>query len=269
MMLVLLPGLLRNLPQPTLAAVVFASSLSLADVRATVRLRRQRAADFGVSIAAFLGVVLFGVLPGIAIAVALSIGDVFRRSWRPYHALLGRAEGVAGYHDLRSYPGAKLLPGLVILRFDAPLFFANARAFRDQILGHASREPRPLWIVVAAEPITDVDTTAADILLDLDERLEAAGVRLVIAELKDPVRRRLDHYHLGHEIEPARFFPTLEEAVQAFRAETGARWEPRSGDQRPADGRRGGTRPLVAKALPAARTTASRRSSRPGEPGRP
>jgi high affinity sulfate transporter 1 len=224
LMLVFVPGLLRNLPQPTLAAVVIAASLSLADVSGAVRLWRQRRVEFSLSIAAFLGVALLGVLPGIGVAVALSVLNVFRRAWWPYQAELGRADGVAGYHDLRSYSDARRLPGLVLFRFDAPLIFANARVFRDRIRELARAEPAPTWIVVAAEPITDVDTTAADMLIGLDEYLNARDIWLVFAELKDPVRRKLDRYKLTGSIDSAHFFPTLEDAVAAYRALTGAAW---------------------------------------------
>jgi high affinity sulfate transporter 1 len=220
LMIVLLPGLFRNLPNPALAAVVITASLSLTDVRGTVRLWRQRRAEFLLSVAAFLGVALVGVLPGIAIAVALSILNVFRRAWWPYQTVLGRVDGLAGYHDVRSYPDAELLPGLVIYRFDAPLFFANARTFRDEIRRLAKTEPRPRWIVVAAEPVTDVDTTASDMLEDLDQDLNAAGISLVFAELKDPVRRKLDRYGLTRTVDPRHFFPTVGAAVSAYRVET-------------------------------------------------
>src|SRR5262245_50506179 len=133
-MIVLVPGLFRNLPQPALAAVVITASLSLADIPGTVRLWRQRKAEFLLSIAAFGGVVLLGVLPGIAIAVGLSILNVFRRAWRPYETVLGKVEGLEGYHDRRSYPAASRLPGLAIYRFDAPLIFANAKTFRDDVM---------------------------------------------------------------------------------------------------------------------------------------
>ena len=170
-MLVLVPGLFRNLPQPALAAVVITAALSLADLPGTARLWRQRRTEFMLSIAAFLGVALLGVLPGIAIAVALSILNVFRRTWWPYETVLGQVDGLPGYHDIRSYPQADHLPGLVIVRFDAPLIFANATTFRDQIRKLAAAEPRPRWILLAAEPLTDVDTTAADMLEDLDQDL--------------------------------------------------------------------------------------------------
>jgi high affinity sulfate transporter 1 len=224
LMLVLVPGLLKNLPNPTLAAVVIAASLSLADIPGTMRLWRQRRVEFMLSVAAFLGVALLGVLEGIAVAVVLSILNVFRRAWWPYQTTLGRVPGVPGYHDRGTYPEAEQLPGLVIFRFDAQLFFANARTFRDQIRRLAGAEPRPQWIVIAAEPITDVDTTAADMLADLDEELNAAGTSLVFAELKDPVRAKLERYQLIGPLDPDHFFPTLEAAVEHFRQAHSAEW---------------------------------------------
>jgi high affinity sulfate transporter 1 len=224
LMIVLVPGLFRNLPNPALAAVVITASLSLADIPGTVRLWRQRKAEFLLAIAAFLGVALLGVLPGIAIAVGLSILNVFRRSWWPYDTVLGRVEGLAGYHDIHSYPDASQLPGLVIYRFDAPLFFANAKTFRDEVRRFAAADPAPRWIVIAAEPVTDVDTTAADMLEELDEALNSRGVSLVFAELKDPVRGKIERYGLTRTIDPGHFFPTIGAAVKAFRHETGAEW---------------------------------------------
>ena len=150
LMIVLIPGLFRNLPQPALAAVVITASLSLADIPGTIRLWRQRKTEFTLSITAFGGVALLGVLPGIAIAVALSILNVFRRAWRPYDTKLGRAEGLEGYQDLRTHPQALQLPGLVIYRFGAPLFFANAKTFRDEVRRLASSEPKPTWILTGS-----------------------------------------------------------------------------------------------------------------------
>ncbi|MFJ8822541.1 SulP family inorganic anion transporter [Streptomyces sp. NPDC102467] len=224
LMLVLLPGLFRDLPQPALAAVVITASLSLADGRGTARLWRQRKTEFCLCIAAFLGVALLGVLPGIAVAVGLSILNVFRRAWWPYSTVLGRVPGLEGYHDVRSHPAAERLPGLVILRFDAPLFFANAKTFRDEVLRTTHTTPPPRWVLLAAEPVTDVDTTAADILEELDESLQSRGIRLVFAELKDPVRRKIERYGLNRTFDPERFFPTVESAVAAFRSRNGARW---------------------------------------------
>jgi high affinity sulfate transporter 1 len=220
--IVLVPGLFRNLPQPALAAVVISAAVSLADVPGTVRLWRQRKTEFALSVAAFLAVALLGVLPGIAVAVGLSILNVFRRAWRPHTAVLGRVEELQGYHDLRSYPDADLVSGLVVYRFDAPLIFANAPTFRDEIRRLAAADPSPRWILVAAEPMTDVDTTAADLLEDLDEELNARGVSLAFAEMKDPVRRKIERYELTRTIDPAHFFPTVESGIAAFRAEVAA-----------------------------------------------
>ncbi|HUA45228.1 MAG TPA: sulfate permease [Solirubrobacteraceae bacterium] len=224
LMLVLAPGLLKNLPNPTLAAVVIAASLSLADLPGTARLWQQRRVEFLLSITAFLGVALLGVLEGIAVAVALSILNVFRRAWWPYQTTLGRVPHLPGQHDRQLHPDAEELPGLIIFRFDAPLFFANARTFRDEIRRLAAGKPAPRWILIAAEPITDVDTTAADMLAELDEELNAAGISLVFAELKEPVRTKLERYELIGPLNPVHFFPTLDAAVQKFREQTGADW---------------------------------------------
>jgi MFS superfamily sulfate permease-like transporter len=138
--------------------------------------------------------------------------------------VLGRVDGLEGYHDIRSYPAAHHLPGLIIYRFDAPLFFANAKTFRDEVRRLARSEPAPTWIVIAAEPVTDVDTTASDILEELDEALNSRGIFLIFAELKDPVRGKIERYGLTRTINPGHFFPTIEAAVAAFQRETGAEW---------------------------------------------
>ena len=200
------------------------ASLSLADISGTVRLWRQRKTEFMLSIAAFLGVALLGVLPGIAIAVALSILNVFRRAWWPYNTPLERVTGWTATTTCTLHPEAQHLPGLVIYRFDGPLFFANAKTFRDEIRRLARSEPKPTWIVIAAEPVTDVDTTASDVLEDLDEALNAEGISLVFAELKDPVREKIERYGLTRTVDPRHFFPTVESAVTAFRRQTDAQW---------------------------------------------
>jgi MFS superfamily sulfate permease-like transporter len=140
--------------------------------------------------------------------------------------VLGRVDGLEGYHDRHSYPAASHLPGLVIYRFDAPLIFANAKTFREEVMRLAQADPPPTWIVIAAEPMTDVDTTASDVLEELDETLNGLGISLVFAELKDPVRAKIERYGLTRTIEPRHFFPTIGAAVSAFRAETGADWSP-------------------------------------------
>ena len=211
--LVFATGVMQYVPQPTLGAIVIAAALSLADLPATRRLWHQRRTEFTLSIAAFLGVALLGVLPGILLAITLSILNVFRRVWWPHQAELGRVEGLAGLHDTGTYPHSELLPGLVVYRFDAPLIFANSRMFGDTVRAMAEERPDLRWVLVAAEPMTDVDTTAADMLAELDSWLNARGVSLVFAEVKDPVRAKIERYELERTIDPAHFFPTIDEAV--------------------------------------------------------
>ncbi len=231
-MLLFAPGLLRNLPQPALAAIVIAASLSLADLPGLARLRRLRTSEFVLAIAAFLGVALLGVLPGIGIAVALSILNVFRRSWWPHQAVLGRSDAVHGFHDVSFHTEIEHLPGLALYRFDAPLLFVNARAFREQVRRLAGVTPRPRWLVVAAEPITDIDTTAADMLADLDRELTEGGTQLMFAELKDAVRQKIERYELVDALDPSRYHPSVRAAVEAYQTETGTAWVPGPGPYR-------------------------------------
>jgi MFS superfamily sulfate permease-like transporter len=216
LMLVFVPGLFQWLPQPTLAAVVIVASFGLVNVPATVRLYRQRPAEFALSIAAFLGVVLLGVLPGIAVAVGISILLVFRRVWSPYRTRLGDIPDVAGFHDVNMYDNAIEIPGLIIYRFDAPLIFANASTFREEVRGFAHADPKPRWIVIAAEPMTGIDTTAADMLDALDDELEALGIQLMFAELKDAVRRDIKSYRTDWLTHDDRFYPTVSAAARAY-----------------------------------------------------
>jgi high affinity sulfate transporter 1 len=224
LVLVFATGAMEFVPQPTLGAIVIVAALSLADVAGTRRLWRQRRMEFTLSVIALLGVALLGVLPGILIAVGLSILNVFRRTWWPHHTELGRVDGVAGMHDTERYPDAELLPGLVVYRFDAPLIFANARMFSEAMRGIAQEHQDLRWIVIAAEPITDVDTTASDMLHELDLWLNERGVSLVFAEMKDPVREKIERYELTDTIDPAHFFPTLDAALAEYLRQTGAVW---------------------------------------------
>jgi MFS superfamily sulfate permease-like transporter len=224
LVLVFATGAMEYVPQPTLGAIVIAAALSLADIAGTRRLWRQRKIEFWLSIIALLGVALLGVLPGILVAVGLSILNVFRRTWWPHHAELGRVEGIAGLHDTERYPHAELLPGLVVYRFDAPLIFANSRMFGEAMREIAEERPGLRWLIIAAEPITDVDTTASDMLQELDHWLNERDVSLVFAEMKDPVREKIERYELTRTIDPAHFFRTLDEAVAEYARQTGATW---------------------------------------------
>lgn len=223
--LVLGTSLLESIPGACLAAVVIAAVLWLIDVEAFRRLLRVNRADFAIAVASLAGVAAFGVLPGVGIAVGLSVLAVLERAWHPYEAVLGRRDGVKGYHDLRRHPDGRQIPGLVLYRFDAPLFFANVDVFRAGLLDALDQalEP-PRWVVIAAEPLTDVDTTAADVLLELADELDARNAGLAFAELKGPVKDKLARYGLVERIGPERFFPTIGSAVRAYVDETGVAW---------------------------------------------
>lgn len=224
-LLVAAPGLLQNLPVTALAAVVVSAALRVLDFGAVRAFYKFRHSDFVLSLVALCGVLVFGALTGIALAVTLSLLDFVRRAWRPHDAILGRADGVKGYHDVRRYPSARQIPGLLLFRWDAPLFFANAETFRGRVVAAVREAASPVrWVVIAAEPITDVDTTAADILEELDKELATAGVELAFAEMKDPVKDRLERYGLQKRIGREFFFPTIGVAVKAFVARYQASW---------------------------------------------
>jgi len=214
-MLLFLPGLVRHMPQPVLAAVVITASISLFDLSALRRLLKQRKSEFILAIVSILGVALIGVLEGIVVAVVLSVLQVFERAWRPHSAILGEVKDLPGYHDIQRYPDAQQIPGLLILRWDAPLFFANSNLFRD-LVRKLTAEGKPKWVLVTAEPMTDIDTTAADMLVDLDLELNAEDIHLAFAEMKDPVKDKIVRYGLLDTIDNRHFYPTIEVAVAAF-----------------------------------------------------
>lgn len=239
LVLVIGTDLTKNLPQSALAAVVVTAVIGLVDLPALRWLRRVNHVDFWLAAAAFLGVVAFGVLVGIGIAIGLSALTFLWRAWHPYDAVLGRVTGRKGYHDLRRHPQAALVPGLVLYRFDAPLFFANAGVFHGRVLRAVQDAPQPvLTVVVAAEPITDVDTTAADMLIELERELAEDGVELAFAELKGPAKDKLQAYGVLDLIGPGRFYSTVGAAVHAHVAEHAVEWRDWEDD-----GRERGTRP--------------------------
>ncbi|MBL8146051.1 MAG: SulP family inorganic anion transporter [Anaerolineae bacterium] len=217
-LLVFAPALLQNLPNAALGAVVIAACISLVDIQGVVRLYHLRRAEFVFSIVCFLGVALTGVIQGIGIAILLALFDFIWRAWRPYDAVLGREEGIAGYVDVSRHPKAVQIPGLLLYRWTAPLFFANADLFYEQVREAIGSAPTPVkWIVISAEPVTDVDITAADTLSQLDDDLQRAGIELSFAEMKGPVKDRLKKYELFSKLGDHLFFRTLDEAVEAYR----------------------------------------------------
>jgi MFS superfamily sulfate permease-like transporter len=159
-------------------------------------------------------VALVGVLQGIVIAVVISIFQFFERAWRPTLAVLGKQEGVPGYHDITRYPNASQLPGLLMIRWEAPLFFANANIFRKKIRKLIAHRSFPHGVILLGILID-----APDMLVDLDLELNAAGIHLVFAELKDSVKQKIERYGLLETIDQRHFYPTIEVAVEEFQRE--------------------------------------------------
>jgi len=217
LLLILAPRFMLHLPTTALAAVVISACWTIVDIAGVRRLYQLRRGEFFLSNICFLSVALLGVIQGIFIAVGISLLVFILRAWRPYHAVLGRVDGMKGYHDITRHPEARQITGLILFRWDAPLFFANAEMFRDHVLRAISAAPTPTqWIVVAAEPVTDVDITAADVLAELDEELQQSGIRLCFAEMKGPVKDHLKQYGLFEKIGTEHFFPTIGQAVDRY-----------------------------------------------------
>jgi high affinity sulfate transporter 1 len=217
LLLLLRPDLLQNLPVTALAAVVIASALSLIEITDLRRLWRIQRWEFWLSICCLLCVTLFGAIEGIGMAIAIAVIEFLWDGWRPHSAVLGRVDGVKGYHDIARHPEARVVPGLVLFRWDAPLFFANAELFRSRVLDAVADSPTPVnWLVVGAEPITSVDVTSADVLGELDQALHDAGVDLCFAEMKGPVKDKLKRFGLFARLGEECFFPTIGEGVTRY-----------------------------------------------------
>jgi len=195
LLLTLAPELLKHLPSTALAAVVIAAAIGLIEVADLRRIWRIQRWEFWLSIVCFVGVAVLGAIPGIGLAIVLAVIEFLWDGWRPHSAVLGRADGVRGYHDITRYPDARLVPGLVLFRWDAPLFFANAEFFQERVLEAVATSPTPVRrLVVAAEPVTSIDVTSADALAQLDDTLKRAGIELCFAELKGPVKDKLRRF---------------------------------------------------------------------------
>jgi high affinity sulfate transporter 1 len=216
-LLLFLNSLLADLPQTALAAVVIVAALSLMDLEILRRYLRVRKSAFAVSLVATAGVILLGVLQGIVVAVVLAILLFFRRNWWPHGAILGRVSEDEGWHDISTHPDSEQLPGIVVYRWEAPLFFANAGAFREQIRKIA-RERRPRWVVLQCEAITDVDVTAAEMLEQLDNELNAAGTHLAFAEMRRRLQELTLRYGLLETLDRDHFYPTLDAALEQIQA---------------------------------------------------
>jgi len=197
--------------------VVIAAAIGLFEIDDLRRIYRIQNWEFWLSVLCTVGVATFGAIPGIGIAIGLAVIEFLWDGWRPHWAVLGKPKDVDGYHDIARYPDAERVSGLLLFRWDAPLFFANAELFNQRVLDAVAASPTPIRrVVVAAEPITSVDVTSADALTDLDKTLKADGIELCFAELKDPVKDKLERFGLLAEFGRARFYPTKESAVLAY-----------------------------------------------------
>jgi high affinity sulfate transporter 1 len=224
-LLVLAPEILQDLPHPALAAVVIAAAIGLVEVSDLRRIYRIQSWEFWLSMTCFAGVAVFGAIPGITIAIVIAVIEFLWDGWRPHSAVLGRVERVKGYHDISRYPEARQVPGLVLFRWDAPLFFANAELFHKRVLDAVAKSPATVrWVVIAAEPVTSVDVTAADAVSELDDTLHAASIELCFAEMKDPVKDKLRRFGLFTRFGEQTFFATLGEAVNAYLATHPVDW---------------------------------------------
>ena len=217
LVIVAAPNLFKDLPYSALAAVVIAAAIGLFEFKDLARIYRIQNWEFWLSVLCTAGVAIFGAIPGIGIAIALAVIEFLWDGWRPHWAVLGKPDGVDGYHDMARYPEARRIAGLVLFRWDAPLFFANAELFSQRVLDAIAASPTPVRrVVVAAEPITSIDVTSADALTELDQTLKARNIELCFAELKDPVKDKLKRFGLLADFGESRFFPTKESAVSSF-----------------------------------------------------
>jgi MFS superfamily sulfate permease-like transporter len=220
LLLVFAPQLLRYLPNTALAAVVIASAIGLFEISDLLRIYRIQRWEFWLSMVCFLGVAVFGAIQGIALAIVIAVIEFLWDGWRPHFAVLGRVEHLKGFHDIARYPEAQLIPGLVLFRWAAPLFFANAELFNQRVLDSIANSPTPVrCVVVTAEPVTSVDVTAADALNELHDNLVAAQIQLCFAEIKDPVMDKLKRFGLFARFGERHFFATIGEAVDSYLTE--------------------------------------------------
>jgi high affinity sulfate transporter 1 len=217
-----IPGLVSEMPAPTLAAIVITASFTLFDWSGTRWLLRVRRSEFLLTLGAFLGVLLLGVLEGIGVAILLSLANFVRRAWRPHSTELGRVEGLPGYHDRERHPEAIVVPGLLIIRYDAPIFFANAPDFGRRLQELLRGAGRPIErVLVVGNAITDIDSTGVEILGDVLDDLDAKQVDFAFAGLKGLVKDRLRSYGLYERIGEDHFFPNTISAVSFHEKQPG------------------------------------------------
>jgi MFS superfamily sulfate permease-like transporter len=215
--LAFLRPVLASFPTAALGAIVVYAALRLIDLGEFRRFATFRRSELLLALATTAGVLALGVLTGILIAVGLSIADLLRRVAHPHDGVLGYAEGIAGMHDIDDHPGARLVPGLVVYRYDSPLFFANAEDFRSRALSAVLTAPTPTeWFVLNAESNVEVDLTSLDAVEELRAELDRRGVVFAMARVKQDLLVRLEAAGLAERVGADRIFPTLPTAVEGY-----------------------------------------------------
>jgi len=211
-------SMLARFPTAALGALVVYAAVRLVDVSAFRRLAAFRRSEILLALAALVGVLVFDILYGVLLAVGLSVAEMLHRVARPHDAVQGFVPGLAGMHDVDDYPQATTVPGLVVYRYDSPLFFANADDFRRRALAAVADQQEPVrWFVLNVEANVEVDSTGLDAVDDLRAALTDRGVVFALARAKQDLVVALDAYGLIVAIGPERIFPTLPTAVEAYR----------------------------------------------------
>ena len=216
-LLVAMP-LIEPLPKAALGVIIVVAAAGLINVGSMWRLRHVRPAETALALVALGGVLIFGVVGGVAVSIMLSVGVFLYRAARPHDAVLGRVADVDGYHDIERWEGAEVVPGLLVYRFDAPLFFVNAEYLHTRVLALADTTDDLSWVVLNAEAWMYLDATAIDVLRQLHGELEQRGVVLCFARLKGRQREIFEETGLTAQVGAERFFPTVRAAVAAFEA---------------------------------------------------
>lgn len=208
---------LAAFPIAALGALVIYAALRLIDVPEFRRIARFRRSELVLAVATVVGVLVADILYGVLIAVGLSVLDVLRRVARPHDGILGYVPDVAGMHDIDDYPDARQVPGLVVYRYDSPLFFANAQDFRHRALKSLDLAEKPVeWLILNAEANVEVDLTSIDALDQLRSELETRGIVLALARVKQDLRTDLVASGFLDRVGPERVFMTLPTAVSAY-----------------------------------------------------
>jgi MFS superfamily sulfate permease-like transporter len=214
-------GLLALLPNPVLGGIVANAVLALIEVDELRELYRVRRDEFWIAIVALLSVLVLGALQAVIIAFVLSTIDVVRRAAYPKTGVLHAVPDGRGYYATSGADQAVTAPGLVVYRFGAPLYFANANLFAEQVKALAKNDAEPVrWFVLDAEAINDIDTTGADALRQTIGELQKQDVTFAIARASEPVPQLLHTYELSELIGEERIFLTNRDAAAAFRRET-------------------------------------------------